>query len=159
MNKKKEQKNSTSFKKKKYYREGARSRRKHRYRKNNEGKGSVEKKYFHLLEQYWAARRKYFESFHRTQGRKLERLKNNFYRTLAELRQLEKNLKTENKGEDLTYSRNHQLEPHPIKEELKMTEESEEFYILESQKKNTYGDDMEESVGTMEDYLAYKGSA
>ena len=152
MVKKREQKN---FKNKHHRRGFSRTRRKHRHATGE--KGSAEKKYFHSLEQYWAARRKYFEFFHRAQGRKLDKLKNNFYRALAELRELEKGLKIEGKGEDLTYSHNHQLDPHSGQEEVEMVEESEEFYVLESQKESNYGNDAEESVGTMEDYLAYKG--
>ena len=135
----------------------SRSRRRRRYHRATGEKSPAEKRYFHSLEQYWVARRKYFELFHRAQGRKLDRLKNNFYRALSELRELEKGLKMKGKAEDLTYSHNHQLDPHsPAQESAETMEKSEEFYILESQKENNYGDDVEESVGSMEDYLAYK---
>ena len=106
------------------------------------------------MEQYWSARRKYFELFHRAQGRKLEKLKRNFYRSVEELRRLEKGQKTESQGEDLIYSTNHQLDPHPKDKKSEVGEE--DFYVLGSQKEGDYRDDTEESVGTMEDYLSYK---
>ena len=133
------------------------SRRRKRPHGNNEEKASVEKKYLHSLELYCAARRKYFEFFHRVQGRKLDKLKHNFYRTLEEFRRQEKGLGMKPKGEDSTYSHNHNLAPHSSQESVGEGE-SEEFYLLDSQKERCYDDDTEESVGTMEDYHAYKGS-
>ena len=154
--KKKYQKGPVSFKNKKQRRSFSGARWKRRLHGDIENKASIEKKYFHSLEQYWSARKKYFEFFHRARGKKLDKLKRNFYRSLEELRRLEKGLKRESNGEDLTYSCNHHLDPHPNQENFE-TGESEEFYLLESQKINDYSNDTEESVGTMEDYLSYKG--
>ena len=89
-------------------------------------------------------------------GRKLDKLKRNFYRAVEELRRLEKGLEKDSRKEDLTYSRNHQLEPHPP-EERSGPEESGDFYVLESQKESDCKGDTEESSGTMDDYLSYKG--
>ena len=131
-------------------------RRRQRSRQDSGEKSSIEKRYFHLLEQYVAARRKYFDFFHRVQGRKLDRLKNNFYRTLEELRRIEKEYEKDVPREDLTYSNNHQLDPRSLAAEELEIQEIEDFYILQSQKEIDCKEDAEESVGTMEDYLSYK---
>ena len=152
-------KRSPSFKNKNRHRKFSRSRPRNRSGSNTEGKVSPEKKYIHSLEQYCSARRKYFEFFHRAQGKKLDKLKKNFYRTLEELQNIEQGQKTKTNGEDLTYSQNHQLDPHPTQKNFENEAEIEPFYILESQKASNYSNDTEESVGTMDDYLSYKGSA
>ena len=131
-------------------------RRRNRSHNTGRGKISGEKKYVLSLEQYWSARRKYFEFFHRAQGRRLDKLKRNFYRSLEELRRLEKEFKKDSKGEDLTYSTNHNLDPHPKDEK---PETGEDFYVLRSQQEADFQKDTEESVGSMEDYLSYKGKA
>ena len=69
---------------------------------------------------------------------------------------MEKGFDKDPREEDLTYSRNHRIDPHPPDEKFEEGE-IEDFYVLESQKESDYKDDTEESAGTMEDYLSYKG--
>ena len=56
---------------------------------------------------------------------------------------------------DLTYSSNHDLNPErePIKEEGPF----EDPHLLPSQKASSFEQDTEESKGSSDDYIAYKG--
>lgn len=57
--------------------------------------------------------------------------------------------------EDLTYAQNHELTPEG--EAIPFSGDFEDPHELESQKQSSFADDTQESVGTLEDYKAYKG--
>lgn len=129
-------------------------------------------KYDNLLEQHLIARRKYFEYFNRVDDRQLRRLEKNFYDSVEHLRRFEANLepwqrealekrKTERYAIDATYSLNRGLDPlAPVPVEV-APEEIEDPHFKDSQKEafEEYKEDEEESSGTYEDYLRYKGQA
>lgn len=104
--------------------------------------------------------------------RQLRRLEKNFYDSIEHLRRFEANLepwqrealekrKTERYAIDATYSNNRgwdPLAPQPV--EVK-PEEIEDPHFKDSQKEAfaEYKEDTEESMGSYEDYLKYKGQA
>lgn len=144
------------------------------------------KKYDNLLEQHLHARRKYYDLFNRADPKQKEKLERNFYKTIADLRDFEASLKGndlkifldrfEQCGElDRTYSQNHSIETDSEIITLENAEnengevqiripsypkieEIEDPHFLEIQKaaKEDFKSDTEESVGSYEDYLAYK---
>jgi hypothetical protein len=57
---------------------------------------------------------------------------------------------------DSTYTQNHNLNEGDTS--TLSDDKIEDPHLLESQKQSDFKEDEEESVGTMEDYLAYKGS-
>lgn len=129
-------------------------------------------KYDNLLEQHLITRRKYFEYFNRADERQLRRLEKNFYDSVEHLRRFEANLepwqrealesrKTERYRPDLTYSSNRGWDPEVIAKEGFEPDENEDPHFKESQKEafEEYKDDTEESMGSYEDYLKYKGQA
>ena len=122
-------------------------------------------KYVNLLDQHLIARRKYFELFYRADHLQKAKLERHFYQTLFDVRDFEAKCtdevrdyllkKTNGKSEDFIYSDNHQLEKIG-----KVEVEGDRFedpHLLQSQIKADFKDDTEESVGSMEDYLKYKG--
>lgn len=129
-------------------------------------------KYDNLLEQHLITRRKYYEYFNRVDDRQLRRLEKNFYDSIEHLRRFEANLepwqrealekrKTERYAIDATYSNNRgwdPLAPQPVEV---APEEIEDPHFKESQKEAfaEYKEDVEESMGSYEDYLKYKGQA
>lgn len=104
--------------------------------------------------------------------RQLRRLEYNFYDSIEHLRRFEANLepwqrealearKTERYRIDATYSLNRgwdPLAPQPIEV---APDEIEDPHFKDSQKEAfaEYKEDEEESMGTYEDYLKYKGQA
>ena len=104
--------------------------------------------------------------------RQLRRLEKNFYDSIEHLRRFEANLepwqrealekrKTERYAIDATYSNNRgwdPLAPQPVEV---APEEIEDPHFKESQKEAfaEYKEDVEESMGSYEDYLKYKGQA
>lgn len=129
-------------------------------------------KYDNLLDQHLIARRKYFEYFNRVDDRQLRRLEKNFYDSVEHLRRFEGNLepwqrealekrKTERYAIDATYSLNRGLDPHASPEVEVTPEEIEDPHFKDSQKEafEEYKEDTEESSGSYEDYLRYKGQA
>jgi hypothetical protein len=127
-------------------------------------------KYDNLLEQHLITRRKYYEYFNRVDDRQLNKLEKNFFDSIEHLRRFEANLepwqkealerrKTERYKLDLTYSSNRGWDPV---EETKVeitSEEIEDPHFTDNQKEafEEYRTDTEESSGSYEDYLRYKG--
>ena len=122
-------------------------------------------KYNNLLEQYLVARRKYHDLFFRAdpnQKAKLERVYNNATQKFIEFKD---GLKPEDRELfekhynglklDLDYSSVNEL--NPVAEAVPFDTEPEEPHQLISQVESDYSDDTEESVGSLEDYKAYKG--
>jgi hypothetical protein len=129
-------------------------------------------KYDNLLEQHLITRRKYFEYFNRVDERQLYKLEKNFFDSIEHLRRFEANLepwqrealekrKTERYKLDLTYSDNRGWNPEEIAKEGFAPEENEDPHFKESQREafEAYKEDNEESEGSFEDYLNYKGQA
>lgn len=129
-------------------------------------------KYDNLLEQHLITRRKYYEYFNRVDDRQLRRLEKNFYDSIEHLRRFEANLepwqrealekrKTERYTIDATYSLNRGLDPLAPQPVEVAPEEIEDPHFKDSQKEAfaEYKEDDEESMGTYEDYLKYKGQA
>jgi hypothetical protein len=129
-------------------------------------------KYDNLLEQHLITRRKYYDYFNRVDERQLRRLEKNFFDSIEHLRRFEANLepwqretleqrKTERYKLDLTYSNNRGLDPsHSTPVEVSQ-DEIEDPHYKQSQKEAflEYREDIEESVGSYEDYLKLKGLA
>ncbi|WP_412471471.1 hypothetical protein [Halobacteriovorax sp. RT-1-4] len=123
-------------------------------------------KYFNLLEQHIMARRKYFDNFERVGEKQREKLERNFIETQKTFLAFKERLKEEDlkvfeeKFEslkmDLTYSSNHELPVGEVEPEV-TEEEIEDPHYLQTQVEANYADDTEESVGSLEDYKAYKG--
>lgn len=122
-------------------------------------------KYQNLLDQHLIARRKYFELYYRADHLQKNKLERNFYQTLYDLRDFEEKctdevrdylqIKTNGKKEDLIYSENHLL---PKTGALEVEgEQFEDPHYLPSQARADFTEDSEESVGTYEDYMKYKG--
>ncbi len=129
-------------------------------------------KYDNLLEQHLITRRKYFEYFNRVDERQLRRLEKNFYDSVEHLRRFEANLepwqrealekrKTERYTIDATYSLNRGLDPLAVQPIEVAPDEIEDPHFKDSQKEAflEYKQDVEESMGSYEDYLKYKGQA
>lgn len=129
-------------------------------------------KYDNLLEQHLITRRKYYEYFNRVDERQLKKLEKNFYDSIEHLRRFEANLepwqrealekrKTERYKLDLTYSQNRGWNPEEMTKVEVTPEEIEDPHFKDTQKEafEMYKDDTEESEGTYEDYLKYKGLA
>ncbi len=127
-------------------------------------------KYDNLLEQHLITRKKYYEYYNRVDDRQLKKLENNFFQSIEHLRRFETNLepwqkealekrKTERYRLDLTYSLNRGLDttlPAPVE----ITDEQiEDPHFKETQKEafEMYKEDTEESEGSFEDYLKFKG--
>ncbi|MFG1498985.1 hypothetical protein ABMA70_02165 [Halobacteriovorax sp. XZX-3] len=130
------------------------------------GEDFVIVKYFNLLEQHIMARRKYFDNFERVGEKQREKLERNFIETQKTFLAFKERLKEEDlkvfeeKFEslkmDLTYSSNHELPVGEVEPEV-TEEEIEDPHYLQTQVEANYADDTEESVGSLEDYKAYKG--
>ncbi len=129
-------------------------------------------KYDNLLEQHLITRRKYYEYFNRVDERQLRRLEKNFYDSIEHLRRFEFNLepwqrealenrKTERYRIDATYSLNRGLDPLALQPIEVAPDEIEDPHFKDSQKEAfvEYKEDDEESMGSYEDYLKYKGQA
>lgn len=145
-------------------------RRRNFKRRGNKPKGPyltpqerIFKKYLNLLEQHVAARKKYYELYFRADPNQKRKLEKTFDNTIEQLRQFEETLNENDKkllfdrinGQrpDLDYTNNHQLEPNTVKENV----EIEDPHFLPSQASADFRNDTEESSGSMDDYLSYKG--
>lgn len=125
----------------------------------------ITQKYDNLLEQHIVARRKYFEMHGRAQGRQLEKIENNYQKTLDSLRRFESGLKDwqievlkdkiDAYPADRQYSVSRELEPKG--EDVPFSGEFDDPHLLPTQIEADFSGDTEESIGTMEDYKAYKG--
>jgi hypothetical protein len=155
------------------------NRRRNNYKKNNNRRGGPNKnrrpksltpqrvlqKYDNLLEQHIIARKKYFELHARLKGKQLDKIENNFNRTLNDLRNFENGLKDWQREvltdkinaykEDRQYSTTHELEP--VGDNVPFSGDFEDPHLLPSQIEADYSEDTEETSGSMADYYAYKG--
>lgn len=129
-------------------------------------------KYDNLLEQHLITRKKYYEYFNRVDDRQLYRLEKNFSDSIEHLRRFEANLepwqrealenrKTERYRIDATYSLNRGWDPLALQPIEVTPEEIEDPHFKDSQKEAfvEYKEDDEESMGSYDDYLKYKGQA
>lgn len=126
----------------------------------------VVQKYLNLLEQHLINRRRYWEDFDRDEGRHRKRLEKNFFGTIEQLRRFEEKLDERQKDAllrhveryrpDLTYSSNHELSP--VADPVPYEGEFDDPHFTEDQEEafKAYANDREETVGTIDDYLAYK---
>lgn len=123
-------------------------------------------KYENLRIQHLEARRKYFDLFERADPQQKDKLERVFTNTALKMKEFEDSLRDEDKllfdqhynglKEDRIYSENHQLDPvgAPL---VDASQSNEDPHFLISQKNANYSSDTEESVGTYEDYMSYKG--
>ena len=146
----------------------ANNKRRRRRRRPSENLSPLEKlfiKYDNLLEQHLIARKKYYEFFHRADPRQKVKLEGNFVRTIKEVRDFEETLHGEDKEKflkkydnyslDTTYTSNREM---PIEgDKVSFEGDFEDPHYLPSQAESDFKTDTEESSGTMDDYLAYKG--
>lgn len=146
-----------------------RRKRNHRSRRGNGPILSplerVQKQYLMVLERHLQKRKKYFELFHRADVNQLRKLEEQFHQSGEELLKFRETVSEDlraafdqwNNGlkHDYTYATNHNLEPETNKPAFEG--DFEDPHYLPSQKDSSFQDDTEESVGTMEDYLKYKG--
>lgn len=133
---------------------------------NLKGEDFVIVKYLNLLDQHIVARRKYFDNFERVGEKQREKLERNFIETQKTFLAFKERLKDEDlkifneKFEslkpDLTYSTNHQLPTGEVEPEVTV-DQIEDPHYLQTQIQANYAEDTEESVGSMDDYKAYKG--
>lgn len=123
-------------------------------------------KYLNLLDQHLQARKKYFDNFDRVSPKQLEKLEKNFVESQKAFLVFKERLNSEDRELfekryeslelDTTYSRNHELPQEATPVELS-EEEIVDPHLLQSQIESAYAEDNEESVGSYEDYKAYKG--
>lgn len=155
--------------------EGGNNNNNRRRRSNNRNRRSrtpflspierVQKQYLLILERHLQKRKKYFELFHRADPAQLRKLEEQFHQSGEELLKFRETVPEDlrvafdqwNNGlkHDYSYAKNHQLE-------LETTPPSfegdfEDPHYLPSQQNANFSEDTEESTGTMEDYLTYKG--
>lgn len=145
------------------------SRRPNMRRRRGNGKKNINldplfKKYTSLLEEMIQARKKYFEQFYRADELKKEKIETNYLNKIAELTTFKEGLSPEDlekliamfpdQNLDITYSENHGLDASLSEVSVKQIEDP---HYLESQKQANFENDTEESVGSFEDYKAYKG--
>lgn len=124
----------------------------------------VYEKYLNLLDQHLIARRKYHDLFYRADPAQKNKLERNFYNTLNDIREFENRLAPDVR--DLFEKRNNGLQPDrtytsnrdiPVEgDEVPADLPPADPHYLQSQRQANYKDDVEESVGTPEDYLKYK---
>ncbi len=127
----------------------------------------VLQKYDNLLEQYLIARKKYFEMKGKVSGKQLQKVENNWQKTVKALREYEINTTGWQKEtlaqrvnffpEDRTYTTNNEIEP--IGDEVALTGDFLDEHYLATQLAAAaqYKEDTEESTGSIDDYKAYKG--
>ncbi len=133
---------------------------------------SLVKRYGKCLDLHLAARKKHHDLFYKADPQQKAKLEKNYYQTLDNLRKFEETLKPEDKelflknfkelNPDQTYSLNHNL---PLKDEETSSSEPkvddsieiEDPHLLMSQTQQSFSDDVEESVGSIEDYKRLKG--
>ena len=143
----------------------ANNRRRPRRRYKLSKEDSIYNKYLTLMEQHLAARKKYFALFDRADPQQRAKLERNFTSSMNKVREFEdalegddlQNFQTRVNGlsNDKPYSDNHEI---PFVAEVVSTDlPPAEPHYLETQKTSNFSADTEESVGSMEDYLAYKG--
>lgn len=123
-------------------------------------------KFDNLLEQHLVARKKFFEVHGRFVGKQLEKVEQNYHKTMKALYEYKDGLqkdwqkevlapKTDLYPEDRQFTSTHNLEP--IGDIVPFEGEFEDPHLLPTQKSTNWAEDTEESEGTIEDYNSYKG--
>lgn len=122
--------------------------------------------YNKVLADHLEARKKYFELYFRAQPQQRDKLERLFHESLDKVYNFESSVEEQYLAQfkemvdglapDLVYSQRRELPPEG---ELEITSEAEieDPHYLESQKSADYADDTEESMGSLDDYKAYKG--
>ena len=164
------QKNADGNKKKRPNNNNKKRRYNNRRRKNGPkltGEDYIAAKYLNLLEQHLNARKKYFDNFKRVDKHIEVKLEKNFVESQKALlgfkdRLNEKDKKIyeeryENLKLDLTYSKNHKISPTEHLEIQINTDDIIDPHLLQTQISSNFKEDTEESVGSLDDYKAYKG--
>lgn len=146
-----------------------RSGNKKRFNKNRRPQkltpGRVLLKYQNLMDQYLAAREKFFNVFGFKNAKQVDKAQRNYSMALDNMRNFEKNLEDWQKEilkpqldaypEDRQYSTEHDLPQ--TGDTVSFVGEFEDPHLLPQQKAGAWSEDTEESEGSMEDYYAYKG--
>jgi len=127
----------------------------------------VLQKYDNLLEQYLIGRKKFFEMKGKVVGKQLQKIEANWQKTLKSLRDFEINISGWQKDtldqkvnfypEDRTYTTNNEIDPAGDEVELTGDFLDEHYLAKQVAASDEYKDDKEESMGSMDDYKAYKG--
>lgn len=122
-------------------------------------------KYLNLLDQHLIARRKYHDLFYRADPAQKIKLEKNFYNTVNEIREFENRMNPETRALfekrnnglslDTIYATNHELPL--VAQEVPSDIVIEDPHLLQSQINCDFKADQEESSGSIEDYLKYKG--
>lgn len=140
--------------------------RRHRPRKNHSGGGEqslekLQKRYLQLIEQHRINRKKYYDEFHHHDPNRVRKLRNAFERSGNELFQFAEKLSEDNRKIILReqptideYADNRSISP--IGEILVAKENIEDPHFLQTQQDASFSQDKEESIGTMDEYRAYK---
>ncbi len=131
------------------------------------GEDYIAAKYFNLLDQHLNARKKYFENFNLVDKKTQAKLEKNFIESQktflafkSRLNDKDKKLyeeKFENLKLDTTYSKNHDIAPTEHLETNVDPSDIQDPHYLVSQIESDFSDDEEESMGSLDDYKAYKG--
>lgn len=126
---------------------------------------AIYNKYLTMMEQHLAARKKYYALFDRADPQQKAKLERNYTSSMNKVRDFEDSLEGEDKEKfmtrvnglnlDLTYSDNHEISPEHT--DVPHSTEPEDPHYMETQKSSNFSGDTEESMGTLEDYQAYKG--
>lgn len=149
-----------------------RNTKKKNYKKNNNRRpkslspSKIAQKYDNLLEQHIQARAKYFHLYGRSKKSQIEKAYNLLQKTRVDLHSYEKTLKDWQLEilhkklnvypEDRKFSTTHEISP--LGDQVDFVGDFEDPHLLETQIQANYKDDTEESIGTIEDYAAYKES-
>jgi hypothetical protein len=142
------------------------------------------KKYNNLLDQHIEARTRYFDFYNRGDLNLRNKLERAFIHTLEQVRKFESTIHEADKKEfekrisggtlDITYSNNRAKDNLNLENDMgelptnefnqkeepelgNLPEIMEDPHLLQSQIEQSFQNDTEESYGTIEDYLAYKG--
>lgn len=131
--------------------------------KKPEGFEHIERAYLNLLQEHLQARKRYFEFFHRADPKRLAKLERVFSESARKMQEFAAEVapkwreRFDNKfnphKNDTAYSDNMEAPG-----QWAPPKDVEDPHLLTSQVDADYREDREESVGTMEDYQAYKGA-
>lgn len=141
------------------------------------GVDAIYDRYYQLVQDYVNARKKYYEFYYRADDNQMRKIEDQYHRSIFALRDFEKGLEEWKKEFllkkvdmfkfDTTYSENRKYVEGPQKGHyglLPIQVENpgegpfENPHVLQTQiQRQSYKDDTEESVGTIEDYKRLKG--
>ena len=151
-------KNKKPYRSKPYYKSKNRSNQ-----KPHSPEDSLFRKYEFLQEQYLNARKKYYELFFRADKLQKIKIENHYKNTLKTFNDFEKSLTDDQRviidkrirvyNEDLDYSISHEVTASKLSQE---SENSNDPHQLSTQKGVSLKQDVEESIGTMEDFFILK---